>query len=83
MAAKGSEEKALVIEKLMELFPEAFEHEKVLRIPIGEVEIKVSLTCAKDNILAEVGTPMVTPTSLDPTPEELEEVDRMLGKLGF
>lgn len=80
MAAKGSEEKTLVIEKLMELFPEAFEHEKVLRIPIGEVEIKVSLTCAKDNIRQAAAVPLNTLS--EPTEEEVAEVQDLISKMG-
>jgi len=48
--AKGAEEKQIVIDKIKEVFPEAFEYDKVIRIPIGEVQIKVALTCAKDNV---------------------------------
>ena len=48
--AKGAEEKQIVIDKIKEVFPEAFEYDKVIRIPIGGVQIKVALTCAKDNV---------------------------------
>ena len=48
--AKGAEEKQIVIDKIKEVFPEAFEYDKTIRIPIGEVQIKVALTCAKDNV---------------------------------
>ena len=48
--AKGAEEKQIVIDKIKEIFPEAFEYDKVIRIPIGDVQIKVALTCAKDNV---------------------------------
>lgn len=48
--AKGTEEKQIVIDKIKEVFPEAFEYDKVIRIPIGDVQIKVALTCAKDNV---------------------------------
>ena len=48
--AKGAEEKQIVINKIKEVFPEAFEYDKVIRIPIGDVQIKVALTCAKDNV---------------------------------
>ena len=50
MASKGAEEKQMVIDKIKEVFPEAFEYDKVIRIPIGDVQIKVALTCAKDNV---------------------------------
>ena len=48
--AKGAEEKQIVIDKIKEVFPEAFEYDKAIRIPIGDVQIKVALTCAKDNV---------------------------------
>lgn len=87
MAAKGSEEKNIITSKLMEIFPNAFEHEKVLRIPINGVEIKVALTCAKDNVLAADAVPAdnneAASAPLEPTPEELEEVNSILGRLGF
>ena len=50
MASKGAEEKQMVIDKIKEVFPEAFEYDKAIRIPIGNVQIKVVLTCAKDNV---------------------------------
>lgn len=48
--AKGAEEKQIVIDKIKEVFPEAFEYDKTIRIPIGDVQIKIALTCAKDNV---------------------------------
>ena len=50
MAARGQEEKLIVINKIKEVFPEAFEYDKTIRIPIGDVQIKVALTAAKDNV---------------------------------
>lgn len=57
--AKGAEEKQIVIDKIKEVFPEAFEYDKTIRIPIGDVQIKVALTCAKDNV--EPGGDAVVP----------------------
>ena len=48
--ARGQEEKLIVINKIKEVFPEAFEYDKAIRIPIGDVQIKVALTAAKDNV---------------------------------
>ena len=50
MASRGAEEKQIVIDKIKEVFPEAFEYDKTIRIPIGDVQIKVTLTAAKDNV---------------------------------
>ena len=48
--AKGAEEKQMVIDKIKEVFPEAFEYDKTIRIPVGDIQIKVALTAAKDNV---------------------------------
>ena len=48
--ARGAEEKQIIIDKIKEVFPEAFEYDKTIRIPIGDVQIKVALTAAKDNV---------------------------------
>ena len=48
--ARGQEEMLIVINKIKEVFPEAFEYDKTIRIPIGDVQIKVALTAAKDNV---------------------------------
>ena len=57
--ARGQEEKLIVINKIKEVFPEAFEYDKTIRIPIGDVQIKVALTAAKDNV--EPGGDTVVP----------------------
>ena len=57
--ARGQEEKLIVINKIKEVFPEAFEYDKTIRIPIGDVQIKVTLTAAKDNV--ESGGDAVVP----------------------
>ena len=59
MASRGAEEKQIVINKIKEVFPEAFEYDKTIRIPIGDVQIKVALTAAKDNV--EPGGDVVVP----------------------
>ena len=48
--ARGAEEKQIIIDKIKEVFPEAFEYDKTIRIPIGDIQIKVTLTAAKDNV---------------------------------
>ena len=59
MASRGAEEKQIVIDKIKEVFPEAFEYDKTIRIPIGDIQIKVALTAAKDNV--EPGGDMTVP----------------------
>lgn len=65
MAAKGTKEKEIITKKIFEMFPGSFMDGKIIRIPMvtddnEAVEIKVSLTCAK-NILG--GSPKATPTA--------------------
>ena len=48
--ARGAEEKQMVIDKIKEVFSEAFEYDKTIRIPVGDIQIKVALTAAKDNV---------------------------------
>ena len=54
MAARGTESKAKITEKILEIFEGSFPYEKEIRIPIvenGEVlQIKCVLTCAKTNV---------------------------------
>jgi len=55
--AKGAQAKIQIMNKLMEVFDGAFLYNdgKELRIPLiengEEVQIKVTLTCAKDNVI--------------------------------
>ena len=59
MAAKGTESKNVIFNKLQEIFPDAFweDQGKILRIPLDEngarVEVKVTLTAAKTNLGGE------------------------------
>ena len=54
MAAKGSVSKEIITQKILETFDGAFKYDKEIRIPIMEdgveVQIKVTLTCAKTNV---------------------------------
>ena len=56
MAAKGTESKNIIFNKLQEVFSNTFweDEGKILRIPLNEngsrVEIKVTLTAAKTNL---------------------------------
>ena len=59
MAAKGTESKNIIFNKLQEIFSNAFweDQGKILRIPLDEngtrVEVKVTLTAAKTNLEGE------------------------------
>ena len=96
--ARGAEEKQLVQEKLVELFPNAFVYDKILRIPIGDVQIKVTLTAAKDNVecggdvalpgedTSNANTETVAETqaaAAEPSQEEIDAVSHIMSNLGF
>lgn len=106
MAVRGTESKNVVFTKLQEIFPDAFweDQGKILRIPLDEngtrVEIKVSLTAAKNNLGGDsvpsafdvgptqnsafknfdVSTPQ---SSIEPTQEEKENVNKLIASLGL
>ena len=52
MAVRGATEKEIITNKILETFEGSFVYNcgKEIRIPIGEVQIKVALTCAKENV---------------------------------
>ena len=53
--ARGAEEKDVITQKILETFPNSFIYNKEIRIPINDVQIKVTLTCAKENVEAGAG----------------------------
>lgn len=93
--AKGAESKAKLIEKLKEIYPDAFEYGKEFRIPFEEdgqrVEIKVALTCAKSNVGGEGASvesgvqseEAVNVASAAPTEEEKANIAKLMDRLGL
>lgn len=98
MAAKGTEAKGAISEKILDIFPNAFEYGKELRIPYEEngkeVQIKITLTCAKVNVsnpnLETSGdseednavSPSVSQRDLsEPSVEEKETLEELISKL--
>lgn len=100
--ARGSESKDKITKEILEHFKGAFLYDKEIRIPIEEngeiVQIKVGLTCAKDNV--EVGQENVLPGAaaapaqftlqerpnykeIVPTEEEKKNVNNLLQALGL
>ncbi len=86
MALRGTLEKIDIFNKMIETFEGAFweDPNKILRIPINGVEVKVALTCAKDN-LREAGSTSTdanavinTPAAIEITEEEKEEVRALM-----
>lgn len=82
--ARGAESKLKVQKQILEAFPGSFLYNdaKEIRIPMSEggevVQIKVALTCAKENV--EIGTDTAMPGDFPapkmtaPTPERMEPV---------
>lgn len=96
MAAKGTESKCIIFNKLKEIYPNSFweDENKILRIPMNEggtpIEIKVTLTAAK-NILGSGAIESAFPTASEPvvekpvemTEEEKENVATLLASLNL
>lgn len=100
MAARGTESKEVIIAKLLETFGGAFRYNKEIRIPMiengEEVQIKITLTAAKQNVeheplkfdyLAEGLVSEETIESVkvetppEPTEEEKENLKKMMASL--
>lgn len=81
MAARGTAEKEFITAKIMEVFPDAFINGKELRIPIvngvDEIQIKVTLTAAKDNMAHNYNSTATNPieTSAEPAQPDLTGPD--------
>lgn len=91
--ARGQQSKEAVKQVLEQVFPAMFSPDgKELRIPVIEngerVEIKVALTCAKENlggegaVIAPKGDPL-TVEQLVVTEEEKEEIKSLMERLGL
>lgn len=89
MAIRGNLAKTEIIKKILETFPGSFLSEKEIRIPWVEegeqVQIKLNLVCAKDNIphAGNDSTPAASVTSSELTPEEKKETLDLIGRLGL
>jgi len=100
--ARGSEAKQKIFNKLLEVFPGSFmQDDKILRIVESEggepVEIKVSLTAAKDILGGAAASPVPSPTTVaadtfnwdepivetGPSIEEKENIKKMMAALGL
>ena len=95
--ARGSDEKEIITQKILETFSNSFIYGKEIRIPINDVQIKVTLTCAKENVEAGGDTaipnkaPAVanafdmvdTQTEIHASEEEVQLVKALADKLGL
>ena len=68
MAARGAVAKQEVINKILEVFPNAFIYDKTIRIPTmedgQEIQVKLTLTAAKDLVVPDTdrAVPAAAPT---------------------
>lgn len=98
MAAKGSEAKSIIIKEILNHFEGSFLVDgKEIRIPMIEnnelIQIKVGLTCAKENISNPNGenfttaetapTNETTTQNIELTEKEKADVKKMMETLGF
>ena len=98
MAARGAEEKAQVQAKILEMFEGSFPYDKHIRVPMGDIQIKITLAAAKDvvGVGADTAVPgekveSVTGLSADgpvtemrePTEAEKKNISNLLKELGL
>lgn len=95
--AKGATEKELVIQKILETFENSFVYGKEIRVPVNDVQIKITLTCAKENVEAGAdnaipgAAPAVTNAfdtmaekeEIHASEEEVKLVNSLIDKLGL
>ena len=95
MAAKGQAEKQEVIQKILKTFEGSFIYNdsKEVRVPVGDVQIKLTFACAKENVTPD-GEEVVTESNdgfpapvekklTEPTQEELDRVQMLVNKLNL
>ena len=94
MAARGQESKDKIKAKIFEVFEDAFENGKEIRIPMEEngetIEIKITLTAAKVNVrdaetmpIMPQGNPSPAQEMVEPTAEEKENISNLIARLGL
>lgn len=97
--ARGAESKNIIFNKLLEVFPGSFMYNdgKELRIPMNEsgveVQIKVALTAAKENVTSGAvasaieqsafPAPAETAPKIEVTQEEKDNIAALLSGLGL
>ena len=98
--AKGQKSKIDIQNKILEIFPKAFIYNKEIRIPMiedsEEIQIKVTLTAAKENVysgqdnatpgIAAINISEVQPIeqkTIEPTQEEKNNVKKLMETFGL
>ena len=96
MAARGAEAKQIITDKILQTFEGSFIYGKEIRVPLQEngerVEIKVTLTCAKENVGGDSAfaapqgeTSQVAQASapVAPTEQEKANIADLMSRLGL
>ena len=98
MAVRGAEEKAQVQAKILEMFEGSFPYDKHIRVPMGDIQIKITLAAAKDvvGVGADTAVPGAAveaiPTAMagseekpmaEPTAAEKKNISNLLKELGL
>lgn len=98
--AKGQKSKIDIQNKILEIFPKAFIYNKEIRIPMiedsEEIQIKVTLTAAKENVYSgqDNATPGIAAINfeetkpieqkiVEPTQEEKNNVRKLMETFGL
>lgn len=94
--ARGAEAKQIITNKILEVFEGSFVYGKEIRVPLQEngerVEIKVTLTCAKENVggnsafaepQSETSQPAQASVPAAPTEQEKANIADLMSRLGL
>lgn len=98
MAIRGANEKLEIQNKILEMFPGSFPYDKHIRVPMGDVQIKITLTAAKDIVGAGADTAVpgekvesvvglsaegYATEMREPTEAEKKNISNLLAELGL
>ena len=94
--ARGTEAKQIITDKILQIFEGSFIYGKEIRVPLQEngerVEIKVTLTCAKENVggdsafaatQGETSQPAQASVPAAPTEQEKANIADLMSRLGL
>lgn len=94
--ARGAEAKQIITDKILQIFEGSFIYGKEIRVPLQEngerVEIKVTLTCAKENVggnsafaepQSETSQPAQASVPAAPTEQEKANIADLMSRLGL
>jgi len=87
MAVKGAASKEIITKIILGVFKGSFVCGKEIRIPVVEgadpVQIKLTLTAAKDLIAADGSDTVAVTQFVEPTEEEKVQIQNLLKELGI